>query len=376
MSEFVFELPPFATEVEVGAEAAGVDHEEGAVNRLVQQLKGKPKIEQFIRSLCAPMSALEQVFIDLVAKFHVDVAEGEQLQMLARIVGQTVIEGLTDPTLRRYVKARIYTNRSSGLGNQLIRISKLVIDDENITVFVHTDGNATVTVRLAGAPTDYDVALVLIQDFLSKAAGVGIRVILEWQGEEDEGMFECESYVPGEGDGLGFADDRLSGEDPVVSTTSIQDGLGDPLHVTDAMDNLPPNYNWSAVLEYVGGEGRTISFRVETTDPYFINKPTPADAFVVYDNYTYVVGPGLTASPGDVHIQIFTDELLTEAYTVADLEAEINAQSSLIQVLIPDTANAARFVTQTDNTYPQQEYYGTLELPPGGELAAASDGST
>lgn len=210
MSDYVLELPAFiADEDESGVtnvtfDETPVDHEALALNRLVQQFKTKPNMIKLVRAFTRPMRDLEQAFVDIVVKRYLENAEGHQLQMLARLVGQTILDGLSDEVLKRYVRARILANRSSGMAEEIIKITRLVVNDADTRVKVRTVGNATAAVELENNPTNFDIGTILYRDFLSKAVGVGIRITLSWWQYDETEMFEFESFVPGEGEGLGF----------------------------------------------------------------------------------------------------------------------------------------------------------------------------
>lgn len=210
MSDYIFELPAFdadavsAGNTDVTFNETPVDHEALALNRLVQQFRNKPNIEKLVRAFCRPMADLEQAFVDIILKLSLERAEGESLRQLARFVGQTILDGLTDEDLKRYVRARILANRSSGMGEEIIKITRLVVNDANTRVKVRSVGNATAAVELENNPTNFDIGTILYRDFLARSVGVGVRVTLTWWLDAETEMFEFESFTPGQGLGKGF----------------------------------------------------------------------------------------------------------------------------------------------------------------------------
>lgn len=205
MSEIVLELPPFLAESPPSAPTspAEIDHASAAADRLIQQFR-KPRMIAFVRALCKPMAALERAFFDILAARIIDTASGDALRQLANLVGQPVLAGLSDVDLRRYVRARILANRSSGLGEDLIAITRLVINDENTSIHAYTARGGTAYVQLENNPTDFDIGTILFRDFLARAVAVGVKILLEWWPEEESEMFEFESFTPGQGAGLGW----------------------------------------------------------------------------------------------------------------------------------------------------------------------------
>jgi hypothetical protein len=136
------------------------------------------KIEQLIAVYMAPMQRLENTCIDMLTKRSVDTAEGVQLDVLGRIVGQSRL-GLSDTDYRRYIRARIATNRSTGKQEELINIARLILNDSTIPLVIHREGTATVIVDLTGAQLTVSLANTLIT-FLRLAVAAGVRLILRY----------------------------------------------------------------------------------------------------------------------------------------------------------------------------------------------------
>lgn len=195
MSEFVWELPasrPISVEESEPGEGA-IDHAQAAIDRLPQQFK-KPKTQALLRILCGPMAALEQAFVDLLTKRSVETAEGEQLNVLGRIVGQPQVN-VTDTTFRSLIRARIRANKSSGMGNQVLLITRLVltdyaaqdevIDAGTLQIGLDPQYPATVVIRPNGVDLPCDLAQLLTETFLRRVGGAGIRFLLEFDVQED-----------------------------------------------------------------------------------------------------------------------------------------------------------------------------------------------
>lgn len=172
----IFELPG-------GSEAAAAviigdgmrDHVTAAINRLPEQFKNKTNIRKLVTLLVEPAQELEEVFWDLILYRTADTATDATLDLIGKIVGE-LRGGKADDLYRRYIKARILTNRSHGLVETLIRIVRLIHDDP---VYVHVQSMpiATVVVTLADTTTTDAVADALI-DFLKQAVSAGVRIDL------------------------------------------------------------------------------------------------------------------------------------------------------------------------------------------------------
>lgn len=235
MPEFIWELPatrPAPTESVESGEGA-IDHAQAAVDRLPRQFRGKPKIEALLRIFCAPMAALEQAFIDLLTQRTVDTAVGEQLNVLGRIVGQKQID-VTDTTFRSLIRARIRANKSSGMGNQVLLVARLVLSDYaaqddvvaagTLTLRIYNWGTASYVLRVEGVDLPWDLADLLATSFLPQITGDAIRPILEFDLQLDPD-FDAHSRAFTLDDatdigsittGLGFGD-------------SVADAVGGPL---------------------------------------------------------------------------------------------------------------------------------------------------
>lgn len=161
-----------------------VDHAEAALARLPQQFLGKPKIELLVRALSEPIQRFEEVAFDVLTKRWVDTAEGAQLEVVGRKVGQPRTDASQDDDIyRRFIRARIATNRSSGTLRDLIKVTRLVIDSPGTTVTIRDRPPATVEVALRGLATSLELANVLLL-FLKVAKSTSVRLVITFFNHE------------------------------------------------------------------------------------------------------------------------------------------------------------------------------------------------
>lgn len=153
-------------------------HADEALARLVEVLKTKPKIRALLTALCGPAQRIEDVLYQLLTERYLDTASGAQLDTLGVIVGQAR-GGLSDEDYKRFLRARVKTNRSSGLRDQLLAIARLVVDDDSATITARHSFPAGVVYELGGIAFDADSAEVLVS-FLRDASADGVRLILDW----------------------------------------------------------------------------------------------------------------------------------------------------------------------------------------------------
>lgn len=181
MPEFVFELPfpsePSATADSVLADGT-IDHYQGAIDRLPQQFK-EEEVYRLLRVLTAPYAILETTLLQVLLGWLLDSAVGQQLADIGELVGQPNLDFPDDDTYRRYIRARIVANRSSGTTNQLIRISDLVIGDDTAIPVIQRYGHASVMVEIDGFATTDGLAAILLS-FLRTSVGGAIRVVLTY----------------------------------------------------------------------------------------------------------------------------------------------------------------------------------------------------
>lgn len=137
---------------------------------------------KLVRALAGQWQGLEDALQQLYTERGIDTAVGAQLDLVGAIVGQPR-NGLDDDDYRRLVSARSVVNRSDGAIERIIKVTRLVIDDEDLdeealTVRVENHGNATQVVAVDGVGITEGVANLLIA-FLEEAQAGGVRTILE-----------------------------------------------------------------------------------------------------------------------------------------------------------------------------------------------------
>jgi hypothetical protein len=178
-------------------------HAEEALGRLPQQFRGKDRIDGLIRSFVAQIQDAEDAAWQLYNLRSVDADEGVQLDMIGRIVGQPR-GGVTDPLYRRYLRARILTNSSTGTVEDLIRVTGAVLGTlTGFGIEVESFPPASVTVRVINSGDKVvspEVAEILIE-FLRDAVAGGVRIFAETSEALEDGTFTFDG-----GAGLGWGD--------------------------------------------------------------------------------------------------------------------------------------------------------------------------
>lgn len=162
-------------------------HSAEALKRLPEVLKNKPQLAAWITALCQPAQTIEDVLYQLLVERTVDAGSGAQLDTLGKIVGQPR-DGLNDTDYRRYIRARIATNKSSGLTNELLHIARLIVNDSDANIRWDPSYPTAGTITVSSIPFDATLASILVK-FLRAAAASGVRILLEWTELDTEDLF-------------------------------------------------------------------------------------------------------------------------------------------------------------------------------------------
>jgi hypothetical protein len=157
--------------------ADSFDHAVLAVERLPQQFTDKPKAVALLQALVVPCADLEIALLQLLYLRSVDTALGVQLDVIGKLVGQPR-NGLVDNDYRRFVRARIAINRSSGTSEEALNIARLVLGDQTAVLDLDLQGIAAFVLRVLAIPISASLASILI-GFLRDAKSAGVRAILE-----------------------------------------------------------------------------------------------------------------------------------------------------------------------------------------------------
>jgi hypothetical protein len=158
-------------------------HTADALARLPQQFQDKPKLAALISALVDPVQDLENAWWQLLVERAIGVAVGTQLDSIGVIVGQDRI-GLSDDDYRRYLRARIAVNRSSGVDDDLIIVARLILFDPDCQIVLSRDGYTQATCNAAVRVTIKNMAITseladILNTFLQETKLAGVRLQLD-----------------------------------------------------------------------------------------------------------------------------------------------------------------------------------------------------
>lgn len=167
----------------VAASALAIDHIAIANDRLPHQyhaaLPAESNTQKALRIVLGPTVELQQAMLDVLRMRVLDTAEGVWLNVLGELVGRPRAGVTDDAIYRRYIRAQIAANKSSGTIDEILTIADLVINDEAATLELDNTGIAAYILYVGGVVLPDDVAAVLI-DLMLRATGAGIRPILAY----------------------------------------------------------------------------------------------------------------------------------------------------------------------------------------------------
>ena len=162
------------------------DHAVDAIKRLPFQHRDKTTITALLTALATPANAIETAFCQLLDERDIDNAAGDQLDVIGRVVGEAR-NGRSDDDYRRFVRARVATNRSSGTVEEILNIMDLVLNDSAATIVNNQFFPAAFHIVVQDAAVTDTIAEIAAQ-FALEASADGVRVIVETAEDVDAEM--------------------------------------------------------------------------------------------------------------------------------------------------------------------------------------------
>jgi hypothetical protein len=153
--------------------------EADAVARLTDMYRGQPVILAITQALAQRWAAYEAVLVELYSEQWIDTADGDLLDALGEIVGESRL-GRADDLYRLWIRARIRINRTQGK----------IIDSYDLVRLI---AGRDVTVRYLSTPPaaygvdvdDTDVDPAELYKLLDAVRPAGVRMRLFYSPDED-----------------------------------------------------------------------------------------------------------------------------------------------------------------------------------------------
>lgn len=180
------------------------DHVERGLENLIDQFKGRPRMESWVASYLKEVQALSDAAWEVLISRLIDDAVDAQLDVLGKIVGEPRNER-DDDTYRLFISARVRINRSLGLSLDILEVLAIIASGTPKLVLEYYP--AALLIEFL-EETEHDPVLLFLMMLQTKAGGVGLNMI-------------APTTTPDMQFRWGDADD------PDVSTTPSTQGFGD-----------------------------------------------------------------------------------------------------------------------------------------------------
>lgn len=148
------------------------NHVEEGTGLLLDQFKGKPRIEAWLRSYLTQVQVFTDAVYDTIIKRLIDNAANAQLDAVGRIVGEDR-KGRDDDLYRLFIRARIRINRSSGKTKDILDVLNIIAGKTPAIFAEHFPAGISITFL---EPPEHNVVHLFAMLFDTKAGGVHLNV--------------------------------------------------------------------------------------------------------------------------------------------------------------------------------------------------------
>lgn len=202
-----------------------INHENLAISRLATQFRESENLKEYIKAFLKQSDELETVYQSFLSKFDLETAEGDQLDILGKIVGQDRIlldavvlfyfgyfgalgaqsfGSLSDPELgarfreigesttgnrllvddeyREFIRARIVKNSITPTNEEMSAFFRLLFNVQQVHI-VDVNGAMNYTVKIGKILSDNERVFLLLTDLVPKVAAVGVGYEMYSAGE-------------------------------------------------------------------------------------------------------------------------------------------------------------------------------------------------
>lgn len=172
-----------------------VDHVANSLARLPEQIKDKPYFQAVVTAFANQFQDLETAGQDLLLLCGVSRATGATLTSIGDLVGQPRNGVEDDDTYRRYIRARIFANRSNGTVRDFVRVSRLVLNQSDDCQVIRQSDSVVVVRVFSDAYVVNEELAELMLSFLRSVVSAGGRVILESANDAANHLFQLDGAI-------------------------------------------------------------------------------------------------------------------------------------------------------------------------------------
>lgn len=276
-------------------------HIEDGLDKLLEQYKQKPRIEAWHVAYLRQFQKIEDAILDVIIGRLIDYAEGVQLDVIGRIVGEFRQDRI-DALYRLFIRARIRINRSLG---RLLDLTEVFAIVSSVPALIDEYSPQAVLLECL-AETENDP--VLIFDMLrdTKAGGVWFGMVVPTSRVETRFLLGSTDDPDDPSDhGMGDAD-ALNQSFGLLSDAVNHRALANP-YIKDDGDEMP------------GGSDHSIQFRSGTSFGGFGSYDPTKDILVVGGKASTGVGPATDSAGTGVNLKLIdaTDLSFPDNSTIA-----------------------------------------------------------
>ncbi len=156
-------------------------HIQEALDHLVAQFQGKPKLAAMISAYITQVQDLETVWFELLEERWLENAEGVQIDGFGQIVGEAR-EGRTDLAYKTAIRARMVLNRSQGTTEDIIELIRGIAGDVLVRVTDYYPAGFVAQVMTPIDPDYVDISKIGVFVRSGRPAGVDAIVIFGVEG--------------------------------------------------------------------------------------------------------------------------------------------------------------------------------------------------
>lgn len=161
------------------------------LSRLPIQFKDKPLIVGLVQCILTPLIDLNQSIARTIVQRNANVATGQSLTNLGKLVGLPRLTTIDDD-FRRYVRAQIAANKSLACYADILNIAVLILNDAGYAITLHQAGYATAQLSITGKALTDTVANILSTLELA-AVAVGVRLVIVWSPSTPSTVFTLDT---------------------------------------------------------------------------------------------------------------------------------------------------------------------------------------
>lgn len=167
------------------------DYVEQGLDRLLEQYKGKIRIEGLLTPWLKQAQIVEDIAWEVITLRYLDTAEGVQLDVLGKIVGRKRAQ-LDDDTYRLRLKVQILINRSDGCPPTVQKVARLILAPTYDYTYSELDIQ---TLRIEIATPITSTMLDVIFEALTEAKAGGVKLEVSYVATAER-AFKMAAYDP------------------------------------------------------------------------------------------------------------------------------------------------------------------------------------